>query len=469
MRKFRWKQWGIIFLVCIALSVSGCFAYIYHMKQQREQVTEQYQKFQEKGQWSNQLSRIITKNGFIKKEIKVNELDSLIKKMEQSQQVIHQYNAKTHKLDEQIVNQLIRASNIVKDKIVIENQLKELINYKDYLSHSSPNINKIILSDEITNDELDGFIKNFENNQFPQDDWNKRVKNIITEMSKQNKQLANAKSLVSKLFKKNKVITDVTDEMYEQALTEVQRIKQEKTKKILLTKLKQVQKSLESKSQEIDNVQLQNTPLLQSLEEAQEYLAEHMPQAGGPQQFVNGRVTEEGYYSFDYQLFGDNEGVIWHRIVIDNNKNTISDEFLKRVDRDKMYETFEYYQENDGGTLSQNEAMEIVINFHNSLGRPSATLFGSTGDAGGYTIQYMSSDDRFIYTYFVNDDGSVEDRGVTEIIYEDNNEYAEEPEVNEGDDSVGIENPDFDEYEWNYDSSSPYSNEDFYQENSDEG
>lgn len=91
-----------------------------------------------------------------------------------------------------------------------------------------------------------------------------------------------------------------------------------------------------------------------------------------------------------------------------------------------MEDAFDYYTENTGSTLTQAEALQKAGNYHTSLGRPSATLFDTSGGIGGYTVAYKNGD--FIYSYFVNDDGSVIDQGIAELIgevYDEDEMYDE--------------------------------------------
>lgn len=412
----KWLVTGIIgFFVVVVI---GAGFYIRSADTDGEQEAKiQYTSIQPGGELYKQVEAGTSEDGYLAEEITEEQVSQFATQLESQLSSLETYNKKypENKFDLSIADNLHTMITNLENKLITEEELKELISYSDYLSDTNPKDEEVVITDEVTSETLTDFMEKNQSRKFLEDKWSEKIQLLSDEMTKQLKQIELASQAVNALFENEKVKEDSTSKDYESAVKEVEKILRKKDKEALLKRLEKVKEYLAEQNKTEESVETeQETYLLNSLDEAREYLAERMPQAGGPQQFVNGQVTNQGYYSFDYQLYGDNEGVVWNRIIIDRNKNTISDDFLKRVSRDEMYDTFDYYQENTGGTVTQSEAIEKARAFHNSLGRASATLLDTSGTAGGYTVEYIEGE-RYIYVYFVSDDGSVYDQGVFEI------------------------------------------------------
>lgn len=344
--------------------------------------------------------------------------------LEEEKNTLKKYNKKypNNKLDLSPIDSLYKMIIELDDKLSIEKKLNNLITYSNYLSDDNPQMEKVVITDKLTDKSLDDFTEMVQSKKTTKDKWVEKVQSLINEMSKQLNQIEVATNKTIALFEGNEVKKDSSSKDYEAALIEVEKIVREKDREKLLEKLKQVKDYLEKQqalknSSEVAEV-AEEQYLLNSFDEARLYLAEQMPQSGGPQQFVNGLVTSEGYYSFDYQLGGDSEGVVWYRIIIDRNKNTISNEYLTLAPRDNMKEVFDYYTENPGSTLTQPEAIGYAAEYHRSLGRPDATILDVLRMPGGFSVEYKAGE-QYIYSYIVNDDGSVIDMGVAELIMDE--------------------------------------------------
>jgi hypothetical protein len=423
----KWLVTGIIgFLVVVVIGVGF---YIRTANADGAQEAKiQYTSIQAGGELYKQIEVGTSEDGYLAEEITKEQVSQFSAQLESQLASLETYNEKypENKFNLSIADNLHTMITNLENKLITEDELKELISYSDYLSDANPKNEEVVITDEVTSKTLTNFTENIRLREFPDDKWSEKIQFLSDEMDKQLKQIELASQAVNALFEDEKVKENSTSKEYEAAVKEVEKILRKTDKEALLKRLEKVKKYLAELNKTEETIETEEeTYLLNSLDEAREYLAERMPQAGGPQQFVNGQVTNQGYYSFDYQLYGDDEGVVWNRIIIDRNKNTISDDFLKRVSRDEMDDTFDHYQENTGGTVTQSEAIEKAGAFHHSLGRASATLLDTSGTAGGYTVEYIEGE-RYIYVYFVSDDGSVYDQGVFEIYideYEEPNDY----------------------------------------------
>ncbi|WCG34425.1 hypothetical protein PML78_13250 (plasmid) [Enterococcus dispar] len=423
---------GIIGLLVVATIGIG-FYYNSVSAKAKEEATIQYISLQPKGSFYNEILNSTSEDGYLVDGLTEQQVQQFTTQLEDQINSLTKYNKKNPKntLDLSPIDDLHNMIMDLEYKLAIEENLNKLLIYSNYLSDTNPQIKKVSITDDLADKNLEDFIEVVQSRTITKDKWYEKVQSLIDEMTKQLKQIEVATNKTSALFKGDTVKEDISSADYEEALVEVEKITREKDREELLKKLNQVKDYLEkqnemNESSEVATEITEETYLLNSLDEARSYLAEHMPQAGGPQQFINGLITSEGYYSFDYQLGGGPEGVVWNRIIIDRNKNTISDEYLKTVPNEDMEDAFDYYTENTGSTLTQAEALQKAGNYHTSLGRPSATLFDTSGGIGGYTVAYKNGD--FIYSYFVNDDGSVIDQGIAELIgevYDEDEMYDE--------------------------------------------
>ncbi|EGO6531219.1 hypothetical protein [Enterococcus dispar] len=423
---------GIIGLLVVATIGIG-FYYNSVSAKAKEEATIQYISLQPKGSFYNEILNSTSEDGYLVDGLTEQQVQQFTTQLEDQINSLTKYNKKNPKntLDLSPIDDLHNMIMDLEYKLAIEENLNKLLIYSNYLSDTNPQIKKVSITDDLADKNLEDFIEVVQSRTITKDKWYEKVQSLIDEMTKQLKQIEVATNKTSALFEGDTVKEDISSADYEEALVEVEKITREKDREELLKKLNQVKDYLEkqnemNESSEVATEITEETYLLNSLDEARSYLAEHMPQAGGPQQFINGLITSEGYYSFDYQLGGGPEGVVWNRIIIDRNKNTISDEYLKTVPNEDMEDAFDYYTENTGSTLTQAEALQKAGNYHTSLGRPSATLFDTSGGIGGYTVAYKNGD--FIYSYFVNDDGSVIDQGIAELIgevYDEDEMYDE--------------------------------------------
>lgn len=420
---------GMIGLLVVVL-VGGMFYYNAASAQAREEATIQYKSLQSKGNFYNEIRNSTSQDGYLAEEITEEKVDQFTTQLEKQKNTLQKYNKQypKSKLDLSPVDSLYNMIMNLEYKLATEKQLNQLIIYSNYLSDTNPQIENVSLTDHLTDKSLEEFIEVVQSKKITNDKWSEKVQSLIDEMTKQLKQIEIATNKTTALFEGDKVKNDSSTKDYEAALVEVEKITREKDREALLEKLTRVKEYLDKQSELIEPSETaievtEEKYLLNSLDEARSYLSYFMPQAGGPQQFVNGLVTSEGYYSFDYQLGGSPEGVIWYRIIIDRNKNVISNEYLTTVSNESMYEVFDYYQENAGSTLTQPEAITNAAEYHRSLGRLDATIFDVSRIPGGFTVEYIAGE-QYIYSYFVNDDGSVIDQGTAEIIldevYEEN-------------------------------------------------
>lgn len=418
---------GLLFIVV----VGGLFYYSAVRAEIREEATLRYNNLQTNGSFYNKILNSTSKDGYLVEEITEEQVEQFAVQLEEEKNTLKKYNKKypNNKLDLSPIDSLYKMIIELDDKLSIEKKLNNLITYSNYLSDDNPQMEKVVITDKLTDKSLDDFTEMIQSKKTTKDKWVEKVQSLINEMSKQLNQIEVATNKTSALFEGNEVKKDSSSKDYEAALIEVEKIVREKDREKLLEKLKQVKDYLEKQqalknSSEVAEV-AEEQYLLNSFDEARSYLAEQMPQSGGPQQFVNGLVTSEGYYSFDYQLGGDSEGVVWYRIIIDRNKNTISNEYLTLAPRDNMEEVFDYYTENPGSTLTQPEAIGYAAEYHRSLGRPNATILDVLRTPGGFSVEYKAGE-QYIYSYIVNDDGSVIDMGVAELIMDEEFEEYEE-------------------------------------------
>lgn len=418
---------GFIGLLVIVV-VGGLFYYSAVSAEAREDATIRYNKLQTNGTFYNKILDSTSKDGYLVEEITEEQVEKFAVQLEEEKNMLKKYNKKypNNELNLSSIDSLYNMIIELEDKLSIEKKLNDLITYSNYLSDDNPQMEKVVITDTLTDKSLDDFTEMVQSKKDTKDKWVEKVQSLINEMSKQLNQIEVATNRTNALFEGNEVKKDSSSKDYEVALIEVEKIVREKDQEKLLEKLKKVKDYLEKQQTLQDSSETAEVAeeqyLLNSLDEARSYLAERMPQSGGPQQFVNGLVTNEGYYSFDYQLGGDSEGVIWYRIIIDRNKNTISNEYLTTAPTDNMDEVFDYYSDNPGSTLTQPEAIQNAAAYHRGLGRPDATILDVFRDPGGFSISYMAGE-QFIYSYFVNDDGSVIEMGVSELIMDE--EYEE--------------------------------------------
>ncbi|MGI6154498.1 MAG: hypothetical protein ACOYEB_00925 [Enterococcus lemanii] len=418
---------GFIGLLVIVV-VGGLFYYSAVSAEAKEEAAIRYNNLQTNGSFYNKILNSTSKDGYLVEEITEEQVEQFAVQLEEEKNTLKKYNRKypNNKLDLSPIDSLYKMIIELDDKLSIEKKLNNLITYSNYLSDDNPQMEKVVITDKLTDKSLDDFTEMVQSKKTTKDKWVEKVQSLINEMSKQLNQIEVATNKTIALFEGNEVKKDSSSKDYEAALIEVEKIVREKDREKLLEKLKQVKDYLEKQqalknSSEVAEV-VEEQYLLNSFDEARSYLAERMPQSGGPQQFVNGLVTSEGYYSFDYQLVGGPNGVVWNRIILDRNKNIISDEYLKTVNNDDMQDTFDYYEENTGSTVTESEAIKKAAEYHQSLGRPGASLITVLWSPGGVLIEYIA-ETKYIYSYYVNDDGSIIDQGMAEIITEE--EYEE--------------------------------------------
>lgn len=431
---------GIIILLVITIIGGGLYYNFINTKETKAANIE-YNSLQSDGNFYNKLKNSTPEDGYLTEEITNQQIEEFINQLEDKKSILKKYNQKhpKNKFDLTIINKLYDKLGDLEYKLSIEEKLKKLITYSGYLSDTNPQVEKVAITDSLTNKSLDEFIKVVQSRKVAQDKWGEKIQSLISELTKQLEQIEVATTETNTLFEGEKVKEGISLKDYESALVEVEKITREKERKELLEKLNQVKAYLDEQndileSSKLDRETTETTTeetaeekyLLNSLDEARSYLAEIMPQSGGPQSFVNGVVTSEGYYSFDYQLVGGPDGVTWNRVIVDRNKNIISDDYLATVTNEDMGEVFDYYEDNSENTLTEQEAIQVASQYHNNLGYPGASISGISRESGGFSITYISTDatgKQTLYSYFVNDDGSVIDQGIAEIIspeeYED--------------------------------------------------
>lgn len=419
---------GFIALLVVVI-IGGGFYYITVITEAREEAKIQYNSLQSQGTFYKKILESTSEDGYLLEKTTEQQVQQFSTQLENQKDSLTKFNKKypKNKLDLSSIDDLHNMIMNLDYKLATEKELNTLITYSNYLSDTNPQIDKIVITDNLTNDNLKSFTDLFQSKEIIKDKWTEKVQSIIDEMTKQLKQIDVAKNKTNALFEGDKVKEGSSSKDYDAALIEVEKITRKKDKEELLKKLNLMKDYLEQQKEmnepeEVDTELVEEQYLLNSLDEARSYLSNLMPQAGGPQQFVNGLVTNEGYYSFDYQLHGGPEGVVWNRIIIDRNQNTISNEYLKTVANENMEENFDYYQENTGSTLTESEAIRKAADYHHGLGRPNATLLYYAGVPGGFTIEYMEGE-AFIYSYFVSDDGSVIEHGIVELFPDE--EYEE--------------------------------------------
>lgn len=415
---------GILGLLVVTL-IGGGFYYNTASAKAREEAMIQYESIQSEGSFYNKILNSTSKDGYLVEDITKQQVQQFTTQLESQKDTLKKYNKKypDNELDLSPIDSLHNMIINLEYKLATEEELNKLVTYSSYLSDTNPQIEKVDITDNLTDKSLDNFIEAVQSKKITKDKWSEKVQLLIDEMTKQLKQIEVATNKTNALFEGDKVKKDSSSKDYEAALVEVEKITRERDQKQLIKKLNQVKDYLEKQLEMNESSEMtEEKYLLNSLDEARSYLAEIMPQAGGPNQFVNGLVTSEGYYSFDYQLVGGPDGVVWNRIILDRNKNIISNEYLKTVNNDDMQDTFDYYEENTGSTVTESEAIKKAAEYHQSLGRPGASLINVLWSPGGVLIEYIA-ETKYIYSYYVNDDGSIIDQGMAEIITEE--EYEE--------------------------------------------
>lgn len=415
---------GILGLLVVTL-IGGGFYYNTASAKAREEAMIQYESIQSEGSFYNKILNSTSKDGYLVEDITKQQVQQFTTQLESQKDTLKKYNKKypDNELDLSPIDSLHNMIINLEYKLATEEELNKLVTYSSYLSDTNPQIEKVDITDNLTDKSLDNFIEAVQSKKITKDKWSEKVQLLIDEMTKQLKQIEVATNKTNALFEGDKVKKDSSSKDYEAALVEVEKITRERDQKQLIKKLNQVKDYLEKQLEMNESSEMtEEKYLLNSLDEARSYLAEIMPQAGGPNQFVNGLVTSEGYYSFDYQLVGGPNGVVWNRIILDRNKNIISNEYLKTVNNDDMQDTFDYYEENTGSTVTESEAIKKAAEYHQSLGRPGASLITVLWSPGGVLIEYIA-ETKYIYSYYVNDDGSIIDQGMAEIITEE--EYEE--------------------------------------------
>ncbi|HFD3560181.1 hypothetical protein NWO25_16185 [Enterococcus lactis] len=158
----------------------------------------------------------------------------------------------------------------------------------------------------------------------------------------------------------------------------------------------------ENASEELQVVQ---THLLNSIEEAAQYLGQKLPQSGGAGAFENGQQNSDGSFTFHYQLHGGPEGITWNIITVNNNGEIIQDDYFKTVPNEAANNSASAPNQ---ASISELEAAQLAIAKHNELGRPNATDAGTETTADGYYFYYMADGTDQVYKYFVSNSGQVQ-------------------------------------------------------------
>ena len=157
--------------------------------------------------------------------------------------------------------------------------------------------------------------------------------------------------------------------------------------------------------------QVPQTNLLNSIEEAAQYLGQKYVQSGGASAFKNGRKNPDGSFTFDYQLYGNEDGVTWNTMTVNGNGEVVQDSYLKTVPNEIADEVAKNSESTPGQpSISELEAVQLALAKHNELGLPSATLSETETTVDGYCFYYLSDvDGTFnVYKYFVSNSGQVQ-------------------------------------------------------------
>lgn len=203
---------------------------------------------------------------------------------------------------------------------------------------------------------------------------------------------------VDSLIKKN----DDTITTYKNQLEKIKIDNQEATSTETTTESSEVATLQENVSEE---PQVVHTNLLNSIEEAAQYLGQKLPQSGGSDAFENGQQNSDGSFTFHYQLHGGPEGITWNIITVNNNGEIIQDDYFKTVPNEATNNNVSTLSQ---AAISELEAAQLAIAKHNELGRPNATDAGRETTADGYYFYYMADGTDQMYKYFVSNSGQVQ-------------------------------------------------------------
>ncbi|NTO48610.1 hypothetical protein HQ790_15085, partial [Enterococcus faecium] len=195
---------------------------------------------------------------------------------------------------------------------------------------------------------------------------------------------------------------DDTITTYKNQLEKIKIDNQEATSTETTTESSEVATLQENVSEE---PQVVHTNLLNSIEEAAQYLGQKLPQSGGSDAFENGQQNSDGSFTFHYQLHGGPEGITWNIITVNNNGEIIQDDYFKTVPNEATNNNVSTLSQ---AAISELEAAQLAIAKHNELGRPNATDAGSETTADGYYFYYMADGTDQMYKYFVSNSGQVQ-------------------------------------------------------------
>ncbi|WP_243389373.1 hypothetical protein [Enterococcus faecium] len=195
---------------------------------------------------------------------------------------------------------------------------------------------------------------------------------------------------------------DDTITTYKNQLEKIKIDNQEATSTETTTESSEVATLQENVSEE---PQVVYTNLLNSIEEAAQYLGQKLPQSGGSDAFENGQQNSDGSFTFHYQLHGGPEGITWNIITVNNNGEIIQDDYFKTVPNEATNNNVSTLSQ---AAISELEAAQLAIAKHNELGRPNATDAGRETTADGYYFYYMADGTDQMYKYFVSNSGQVQ-------------------------------------------------------------
>lgn len=146
---------------------------------------------------------------------------------------------------------------------------------------------------------------------------------------------------------------------------------------------------------------------ISSAAQAQQALSEKMPQAGGVNAFELVSENDDGSYTFKFMFSGEALKNAYYTCTINQDGEITKLQAYGQASEDSESEN--KTEEEEDKKLTEQEAIEAAINYHNSLNRPAATLSESkANNEGGFVITYIDKDLKS-YVYTVSADGKVKE------------------------------------------------------------
>lgn len=200
---------GFIGLLVIVV-VGGLFYYSVVRAEIREEATLRYNNLQTNGSFYNKILNSTSKDGYLIEEITEEQVEQFAVQLEEEKNTLKKYNKKypNNKLDLSPIDSLYKMIIELDDKLSIEKKLNNLITYSNYLSDDNPQMEKVVITDKLTDKNLDDFTEMVQSKKTTKDKWVEKVQSLINEMSKQLNQIEVATNKTIALFEGNEVKKD---------------------------------------------------------------------------------------------------------------------------------------------------------------------------------------------------------------------------------------------------------------------